>query len=48
MKKIVIAFMTTVALLAMCCLTGCGDAEKPAGPGGERKQPYDTSTGQYK
>lgn len=48
MRKIVTTFMAAVAFLAMCCLTGCGDPEKSAGPGGERMQPYDSSSGQYK
>lgn len=47
MKKIISACLAVIALAAMCFLTGC-DPEKPAGPGGDRMQPYDSSTGQYK
>lgn len=40
-------------IIALICFvvfsqTGCGDPTKPAGPGGERQQPYDPKTGQYK
>lgn len=40
-------------MVALICfgasfLAGCGDPTKPAGPGGERQQPYDPKTGQYK
>lgn len=41
--------LTLVALaLGSIGAGGCGDATKPAGPGGEREQPYNPKDGRYK
>ena len=34
--------------LLFVTLIGCGDPQKPAGPGGARMQNYDGGNGQYK
>lgn len=48
MKKIKLFLAILVTSSALLVLTGCGDPTKPAGPGGDRQQPYNPKDGTYK
>ena len=47
-RKWLLGLVAFTALAGLVVVTGCGDPEKPAGPGGSRLQPYSSGTGQYK
>jgi len=46
-KRLVQAVIAVMILCGVMIMSGCGDY-KPAGPGGERMQPYNPADGQYK
>ena len=46
-KKWVLGLVVLAALVGLVGVTGC-DPEKPAGPGGQRLQPFNIRSGQYK
>ncbi len=48
-KKWIHGLLVVFMLCGLVALAGCGgDPQKPAGPGGERMQPYNPGDGTYK